>query len=178
VDDGERRALLDAWFRAYGDRVLAYLLHRTDPQTAQDLVQEVFVIAFRKAAAVPEPPVGWLFATARRLLANKNRGRRRQDQLVTRLAEDAARATDPDTAELKLAFAGTLAALSANDREVLTLSGWYGLTPGEAAAALDCSPSAYGVRLHRARQRLAGYLESAGYHGPNPAGKLSEALRG
>jgi hypothetical protein len=72
VDDGERRALLDAWFRAYGDRVLAYLLHRTDPETAQDLVQEVFVIAFRKAAAVPEPPVGWLFATARRLLPNKN----------------------------------------------------------------------------------------------------------
>ncbi len=177
MDDGERRAVLDAWFRAYGDRVLAYLLHRTDPETARDLVQEVFVIAFRKAAAVPEPPVGWLFATARRVLANKNRGRRRQDQLVTRLVEDAERSTDADTAELKRAFAETLAALSANDREVLTLSGWYGLTPGEAAAALGCSPSAYGVRLYRARQRLAAHLESAGYRGPSPAGQLSEALR-
>jgi len=178
VDDSERRALLDAWFRAYGDRVLAYLLHRTDPETAHDLVQEVFVIAFRKAAAIPELPIGWLFGTARRLLANRNRGRRRQDQLVTRLAEDAAQTADTDSAELKRAFAETLAALPANDREVLTLNGWYGLTPGEAAAALGCSASAYGVRLHRARQRLAAHLDSAGYRGPNPAGQLSEALRG
>jgi RNA polymerase sigma-70 factor (ECF subfamily) len=177
VDDGDRRALLDAWFRAYGDRVLAYLLHRTDRETAQDLVQEVFVIAFRKAAAVPEPPIGWLFATARRVLANRNRGRRRQDQLVARMAEDAARTTDPDAAELKQAFAETLSALSAYDREVLTLSGWYGLSPGEAADALSCSPSTYAVRLHRARQRLAAHLESAGYRGPSPAGQLSEALR-
>jgi RNA polymerase sigma-70 factor, ECF subfamily len=178
VNDGDRRALLEQWFRAYGDRVLAYLLHRTDHETAQDLVQEVFVIAFRKADAVPDPPIGWLFATARRVLANKNRGRRRHDQLVVRMAEDAAHTTDPDLAELKRAFAETLSALSPTDREVLTLSGWYGLTTAEAAAALDCSVAAYAVRLHRARQRLAAHLESAGYHGPSPATQLSEALRG
>jgi DNA-directed RNA polymerase specialized sigma24 family protein len=48
VDDAERRAVTDEWFRAYSARVLAYLLHRTDPQTAQDLLQEVFVTAFAK----------------------------------------------------------------------------------------------------------------------------------
>lgn len=178
MDNGERRAVLDAWFRAYGDRVLAYLLHRTDPETAQDLVQEVFVIAFRKAATIPEPPIGWLFGTARRVLANRNRGHRRHDQLVTRLAEDAAETTDNDSAQLKRAFAETLAALSANDREVLTLSGWYGLSSAEAAAALGCSLSAYDVRLHRARHRLVTHLETAGYRGPSPAGQLAEALRG
>lgn len=176
MDEGERRALLDAWFRAYGDRVFAYLLHRTDRETAQDLVQEV--IAFRKAAAVPDPPIGWLFATARRLLANRYRGRRRQDQLIARVADDAAQRPDQEGAEVRRAFAETLAALSANDREVLTLSGWYGLSPGEAAQALGCSSSTYAVRLHRARQRLAAHLESAGYRGLNPAGQLSEALRG
>jgi RNA polymerase sigma-70 factor (ECF subfamily) len=178
VDDVERRAALDAWFRAYGDRVLAYLLHRTDPQTAQDALQEVFVIAFRKAATVPDPPIGWLFATGRRVLANRRRGLRRHDNLVARLTEDAGRSDDTDLVELKQAFAYTLAELSTADREVLTLSGWYGLTPAEAAEALGCSTTAYGVRLHRARKRLSAHLQSAGYSGPDPAGQLAEALRG
>jgi len=124
VDDVDRRAVIDGWFRSYADRVLAYLLHRTDPQTAQDLLQEVFVIAFRKAAQVPDPPLGWLFGTSRRLLANRYRGHRRQDELIARLLEDAGRESDPDTAELKAAFGETLANLSAADREVLTLTGW------------------------------------------------------
>jgi hypothetical protein len=34
VDDVDRPARLDAWFRAHADRVLAYLLHRTDPEPA------------------------------------------------------------------------------------------------------------------------------------------------
>jgi RNA polymerase sigma-70 factor (ECF subfamily) len=178
VDEADRRAALDRWFRAYADRVLAYLLHRTDHQNAQDLLQEVFVIALRKAADLPEPPLGWLFGTARRLLANKYRGRRREDQLIARLMDDAGEAADPDTAELKQAFAQTLATLSEADREVLTLTGWYDLTPAEAALALDCTASAYAVRLHRARKRLAAALDEAGYRGTSPAGQLAEALRG
>jgi RNA polymerase sigma-70 factor (ECF subfamily) len=178
VDDVDRRELLDGWFRTYADRVLSYLLHRTDPQTAQDLLQEVFVTAFRKASDVPEPPIGWLFGTARRLLANRYRGARRHDQLITRLLEDVGTEADPDTAELKSAFATTLATLPAADREVLTLTGWYDLTPTEAAQALGCTPSAYAVRLHRARKRLAQALDDAGYRGETPAGQLAEALRG
>ena len=178
VEDVDRRALLDGWFRAYSDRVLAYLLHRTDPQTAQDLLQEVFVTAFRKAPDVPQPPIGWLFGTARRLLANKYRGRRREDQMIARLLEDIGLELDPDSAELKEAFAQTLATLSAADRDVLVLTGWYGLTPTEAADALNCTPSTYAVRLHRARKRLATALDEAGYRGDTPAGQLAEALRG
>src|SRR5438445_5766269 len=178
VEDVDRRALLDGWFRAYSDRVLAYLLHRTDPQTAQDLVQEVFVTAFRKAPDVPQPPIGWLFGTARRLLANKYRGRRREDQLIARLFDEVGHETDPDTAELKEAFAQTLATLSSSDRYVLVLAGWYGLTPAEAAEALNCTASTYAVRLHRARKRLATALDEAGYRGETPAGQLAEALHG
>ena len=69
MDDAERRAVVDRWFRTDAARVLGYLLHRTDPQTAQDVLQEVFVTAFGKADQVPEPALGWLFGTARRLLA-------------------------------------------------------------------------------------------------------------
>lgn len=178
MDDVDRRALLDVWFRAYAGRIFAYLLHRTDPQTAQDLLQEVFVVAFGKIEEVPAPPLGWLFGTARRLLANRYRGFRRQDQLITRLLEDVGAESESDTYELKEAFAQTLATLTRGDRDVLTLTGWYDLTPTEAAAALGCSPSTYAVRLHRARKRLAAALEAAGYRGDTPAGQLAEALRG
>jgi RNA polymerase sigma-70 factor (ECF subfamily) len=178
VDDAERRAVLDSWFRAYSARVLAYLQHRTDAQTAQDLLQEVFVTAFRKAAAVPDPPLGWLFGTARRLLANRYRGFRRQDQLISRVLEDVGAEPDSEEYELKQAFAQCLATLAVADREVLTLTGWYDLTPTEAAQALGCTASTYAVRLHRARRRLAAALEQAGYSGSSAAGQFAEALRG
>jgi RNA polymerase sigma-70 factor, ECF subfamily len=161
VDDVERHTRLEAWFRAHGDRVLAYLLHRTDPETAQDVLQEVFVIAFRKADKVPEPPIGWLFATARRVLANSTRGARRRDQLALRLAAAGPRSAAAED-EISQAVTDALAALSATDREVLTLSAWYELSADEAAQALGCSPSAYRVRLHRARRRFAEHMQVDG----------------
>jgi RNA polymerase sigma-70 factor (ECF subfamily) len=163
VDDVARHARLDAWFRAYGDRVLAYLLHRTDRQTAEDVLQEVFVTAFRKAPAVPEPPIGWLLGTARRLLANTTRGDQRRDRLALHLATQSrpeSSAVDDAAGDV---VAGALAELSARDREVLTLSAWYELSADEAAQVLDCTPAAYAVRLHRARHRLADRLRVAGY---------------
>ena len=177
MDDAERRARLDEWFRSYSARVLAYLLHRTDAQTAQDVLQEVFVIAFTKAGHVPEPPLGWLFGTARRVLANKHRGLRRHNHLIERLL-DVDGVESGEEYELRQAFATCLATLSTGDREVLTLTGWYALTPGEAALALGCTPSAYAVRLHRARTRLASALTAAGYQGDSAAGQFAEALRG
>lgn len=178
MEDADRRTLIDEWFRHYAARLHAYLLHRTDPQTAQDVLQEVFVIAFRKAAELPDPPLGWLFGTARRVLANRLRGARRRDQLAERLLQAASVESDPDTADLKLAFAQTMATLPPADQEVLTLTGWYELTPSAAAEALGCTPSAYAVRLHRARKRLAAALDAAGYRGTSSAARLAEALRG
>jgi RNA polymerase sigma-70 factor, ECF subfamily len=175
VDDVDRHARLDALFRSHGGRVLAYLLHRTDPETAQDVLQEVFVIAFRKAESLPEPPTGWLFAAARRVLANSARGQRRRDHLALRLSGAAHERPDgdiDDTAGRMVTDA--LARLSTADREVLTLSAWYELTADEAAQALGCSRSAYGVRLHRARRRLAQQLQPP--HRIERSDRLPEAI--
>jgi RNA polymerase sigma-70 factor (ECF subfamily) len=161
VDDAYAHTQLDAWFRAYADRVLAYMLHRTDRETAQDVLQEVFVTAFRKAAQLPDPPIGWLLGTARRLLANAERGARRRDRLALRVADSVPKSSGGDD-RAGFVVPAALAQLSTADREVLTLSAWYELSADEAAQALGCSRSAYTVRLHRARHRLADRLRAAG----------------
>jgi DNA-directed RNA polymerase specialized sigma24 family protein len=48
--------------------------------------------------------------------------------------------------------------LTPADQEVLRLVAWDDLTPDQASRVLGCSPGAFRVRLHRARQRLADEL--------------------
>jgi RNA polymerase sigma-70 factor, ECF subfamily len=162
VQDAQRHDLVDAWYRAYADRVLAYLLHRTDPPTAEDVLQEVFVTAYRRAERVREPVLAWLFGTARRVLSNQRRSAARQTTLLNRVGGYPAvppAVGNPDDAHPDVAAA--FAQLSPGDQEILTLTYWYGLTGTEAAAAVGCSLRTYAVRLHRARNRLAGHLDAA-----------------
>jgi RNA polymerase sigma-70 factor (ECF subfamily) len=48
--------------------------------------------------------------------------------------------------------------LRPDDRELLMLIAWEGLSPTDAAASLGVSMAALSVRLHRARQRLESEL--------------------
>ena len=50
--------------------------------------------------------------------------------------------------------------LSAGDQEVLALIAWEELSVREAAAALNCRPAVFSVRLHRARKRFESLLRS------------------
>lgn len=164
--------LVAAWYRADAPRLLAYLTHRTDNETAQDVLQDTFALAYRKWEDVPDPATGWLFGAARRLLANQRRGARRRDALLQRLAET--RLAGPGYVDDRPSdLIELLSQLSARDREVLTLSAWYDLSTEQAAQALGCSPQTYKVRLHRARRRLADTLAAADRH---HASFLSEVL--
>jgi RNA polymerase sigma-70 factor (ECF subfamily) len=53
-----------------------------------------------------------------------------------------------------------LAELPEDDREVLVLVAWQGLSPKDAARVVGCSSAAFRVRLHRARKRLGQAMES------------------
>ena len=50
--------------------------------------------------------------------------------------------------------------LSDSDRDVLLLAAWEGLTTVELASALQVTPAAARVRLHRARTRFAEALHT------------------
>jgi RNA polymerase sigma-70 factor (ECF subfamily) len=104
----------------------------------------------------------WLYRVAYHTLANHRRGEHRRDRLNGELAAVLRSRTpddDPDDATVRVR--GALATLRRQDRELLTLIAWEGLSPSEAATVLEISPGTVRVRLHRARSRLRNALEPA-----------------
>ena len=73
-----------------------------------------------------------------------------------------AAAPEPPILELDPELEVALATLSETDREAILLVAWEDLTPSAAAASLGISPSAFRVRLHRARRRLLYELGTRG----------------
>jgi DNA-directed RNA polymerase specialized sigma24 family protein len=68
------------------DRVAAYLLARTDRETAADALASTFELVWRRIADVPTEPLPWLLGVARRVLANARRSASRQAALVRSLS--------------------------------------------------------------------------------------------
>ncbi|MEE2524472.1 sigma-70 family RNA polymerase sigma factor [Pseudarthrobacter sp. J75] len=136
-------------------RVYRYIAYRiSDQARAEELASDVFRIVWEKQLHEP-PGIGWLIATARNVLGNEYKGRRRREQLVERLeAEARTQATGGNDGQ-RAAVADVLQRLNDRDREVLMLSYWDDLTTAELAESLKCSPSAAAVRLHRARKAFA-----------------------
>jgi RNA polymerase sigma factor (sigma-70 family) len=164
-DDEQRfRALFDSEARA----VLGYALRRVrHAEDAGDVVAETFAIAWRRIGDVPpgDDARAWLLGVARRVLANQRRGVRRRARLDERLRHElhaalpAVRHADDVTDTVRRA----LATLPEQDREVLLLSGWEGLTPAEIAHVCDIPDATARTRLHRARGRLRAALEADGW---------------
>ncbi len=158
MDDDERRRRLEALFAGYASVVLAYARRRTDGATADDVLSEVFVVAWRRLLEVPAgDPLPWLLACARRVLANQRRGDRRRAAFVESLAVEALAGEGP--VELPdRGLARALSSISEQDREVLLLVAWEGLSAAQAASVVGCSRQTFLVRLHRARKRLSAAL--------------------
>jgi RNA polymerase sigma factor (sigma-70 family) len=158
-------------YRTSGRAVLGYALRRSDSrEDALDVVAETFATAWRRRTDMPADPEEarpWLFGIARRCLANAARGSRRADRLGERLAGAFVPGTVPDpaavherTREFELVH-GALEGLSDDDRELVTLIAWEGLTPAQAADVLGIPAGTARVRLHRARTRLRTALDAA-----------------
>src|ERR1700722_10704877 len=91
MDQDERRARLEGLYATHAAAVRAYLRRRTDAATADDVLSDVFVVAWRRLEQVPEDSVPWLLACARNVLANSQRGERRRAALIDRITATAGR---------------------------------------------------------------------------------------
>jgi len=143
--------------------LLGYAARRVDlPADAADVVCEVFLVAWRKVDEIPpgRPGTLWLYGVARNVLANTNRTARRRRALDSRLrAQVEAVQLEPPDALITRPVREALQRLSADDRELLTLTAWEGLSPTEIAAVLGIEPGTVRVRLHRARRRFRQFID-------------------
>ncbi len=141
-------------FRAHCDAVLAYALRRTTPDDARDVVADTFLVAWRRLDdAPPGAERAWLYAIARRTLANQRRATRRRNALTDRLDASTFEHVETDTR-----LAEALAMLTVQDREALLLIAWEGLSCDDAARVVGCRAATFRMRLHRARRRLSEHL--------------------
>lgn len=165
----------------HGRAVLRYAHRRVAEADVDDVVSEVFVVAWRRIEEVPAYALPWLLGVARGVAANARRAQQRRLALDLRLVDreehchrDAEPLSSPvlssSTAEAG-ALRAALARLSESDREALTLIAWEELSPAEAAQALRCTRATLAVRLHRARRRLRAVLEEPA--SPHPASTLA-----
>lgn len=158
----------EALYHTHYAALLRYGARRIDHDAALDVVAETFLIAWRRPDAVPlDDPLPWLYATARRVLANHRRGLARRDQLDERIGATGPPPVTADHADgvaARTDVQRALAALSPGDQEVLLLTEWDGLSAQVAAEVLGCSLSAFKVRLHRARLRLAASMTTRKMH--------------
>jgi RNA polymerase sigma-70 factor (ECF subfamily) len=145
-------------YARYGAAVRAYARRRVVASLADDVAAEVFIVAWRRLDDVPEDPLPWLLACARRVIANMLRGERRRRTLLDRL-RTVPSASAARTVQSAGPLAQALGRLSEADREVLMLVAWEGLTAAQGGEVLGCSEGAFAMRLHRARRRLAVALE-------------------
>lgn len=154
----EQEQRFAALWTEHSPRVMAYALRHLDPESAQDVLSETFLVAWRRLPDVPEDALPWLLVVARHTIANLRRSGRRQARTALELqrfqqvAEPAA-AADVLATERDAVLA-RLAALTSREREALLLVAWDGLTPKQAARVAGCSLPAFHVRLFRARRRL------------------------
>ncbi|GLW11221.1 siderophore-interacting protein [Microtetraspora sp. NBRC 13810] len=142
------------------NRVWAYAVSQAGRQVADEVVSETFAIAWRRFDDVPDPALPWLLVVARNVLRDNIRAEIRRESL----ADELRAWTEEDHAERvaeRLAVLNAMASLTQDEREILILVAWQGLSRRDAARVVGCSTAAFRVRLHRARRRLAEAMKTA-----------------
>jgi RNA polymerase sigma factor (sigma-70 family) len=165
---GRFRSLYQSTFNdifAYTTRALA-----PDESEIDDVVAEIYLVAWRRLDELPQSPEDrlWLFGVARNIVRNTKRSTNRRILLMDRIQRQPRMvigSSEPSAVDVTDA----LQRLSSNDREVIQLVVWDGLSPAEIAEVLHCSVNVVQVRLHRARRRLARRLRTAN-EDPNSGG--------
>lgn len=160
--DSERRQRFDVLFGEQVAGIASYCRWRSrSAGDAEDAVAEVFLIAWRRLDDVPRGDAAraWLYAVARRVLANQARSDARRVRLSEKLRAQRV-AVGTEEFPLTALVHETLAGLGPRDREVLLLAEWEGLTPAEIARVMGCAAVTVRGRLHRARRRFRDALES------------------
>lgn len=138
--------------------LLAYARRRVDEQTADEVVSETFLVAWRRRDEVPEGyERAWLFGVARNTVLTAARSARRLNRLRSKIRGATPPAwadSPPEVTDRASALLPALRSLREADREILMLVAWEEMSHAEIGEAMGISPNAVAIRVHRARKRL------------------------
>jgi RNA polymerase sigma-70 factor (ECF subfamily) len=158
------RVAFEALYQRYSRSVFGLALRRLgDRGRAEDAVQETFVSIWRAARTYkPErgPGAPWLYAVARNAITDRSRAR---NEPAIEVPDEASLEAGPaDRAEeswTQWRIHRALEELTEQEREVISLAYWSGLSQSEVADSLGIPLGTVKTRTRRALQRLADVLE-------------------
>jgi len=153
--DGDGTAFTMLYDR-YHRMIHAIALARVSPADADDVVQEVFLAAYRELHALRDERAfgGWLATIARNRCNAAHRG---AVELVE-LEETAAAARQEDDEEARRALAA-IRGLPEAYRETLMMRLVEGMTGPEIAARTGLTPDSVRVKIHRGMKLLREVLQ-------------------
>jgi RNA polymerase sigma factor (sigma-70 family) len=175
--DGEAfTTLFRRWFDPCVE-VARRIVH--DPETAAEVAQETFLVAWRQLGSLRDPASfgGWVLRTARNKALNRLDRERRStpvdqlaDPVVTGLEAVDDVAADVAGADQQQLLWAASAALGERDASVLDLHLRHGFDAAEIAEALDVTPNNAHQLLFRMKGRLATAIRAwVLYKGGDPA---------
>jgi RNA polymerase sigma factor (sigma-70 family) len=129
--------LLGRWYDAYAARLILYARQWLDPTIAEDVVQSAF-LSLAAHRVVPQNAKAWLFTAVRNAAVSEHRSRRRRDAREQQVATDRPDWFEPQPGDLIDASIAQqrLTELPADQREIILLRIWGGLSWPEAAEVL------------------------------------------
>ena len=150
--------------------ILAFCRRRVSPDMSDDVVADVFMVAWRRIDEVPDDhgAMRWLYSVALGVIRNQRRSAMRVDRLRAKLANEPRSSVEsPEPLvvrrEQDRIVATAALALPEKYRQVLLLAEWEGLSRSEIGEILGISRTAVDKRASRAYARLrrrlgAGHL--------------------
>ncbi|MGZ3438002.1 MAG: RNA polymerase sigma factor [Polyangia bacterium] len=154
---GDQRAFAELHAR-YAGMVHAILLARLPPAEAEDQVQEVFLVAWKKLGQLDDPAGfgAWLGTIARNRAVDSWRRRRPTEALPDAWPDDQ-RASSSDVAEVRHVL-DAIRSLPDAYRETLVMRLCEGMSGPEIAAVTGLEPGSVRINLHRGMKLLRDKL--------------------
>lgn len=140
--------------------ITRFVARRVDRSEVDDVVADVFSIAWRKHKQVTDgQELPWLYRIASNVISNHRRKLATNTRLIATLTVRDPAPSAESIAIADLSLAEAWGKLSPTYREVLALTAIDGLSVGEVAVVLGVTANAVSVRLNRARTQLASELD-------------------
>jgi RNA polymerase sigma-70 factor (ECF subfamily) len=153
-------ATLEQIWHEFAEKLGQFIRARvSDPATAEDILQDVFVKIQQRLGQLQDPAKlhSWIYLIARNAVIDHYRTRKETVEVPETLPAEPAE-TDPEIEGLKASFLRMIYSLPEPHRDAMVLTELEGLTQKELAERLGISLSGAKSRVQRAREQLKDML--------------------